>query len=699
MAIKIYQTQVRPTGETAAVKSRRDQRISMDTATQIGRAVKGAAKTGIEFFKELEVRKSENEVQEKIKKLETGDNNFKGMIEVKEISSSMDDPDRAAKNYNEGLAIAKQNVSNFEHRYTKELFNNYLKKKELADGIDVRRSSNRIFLKKSASIDQEVINGYERRIVYPTGPEDQKIAYAELESHFKTDKFKNLHGANAQNIENKTRENIEFYTAKRIIKEKGIEAGQEYIKKTKYLNVDQIDQLNKYKKTTADGNSALINDTLKTFENMSEEGLLDQDGMAKIGAIIETHGTNKQKVTYQKVLKNYSIVSKLNNMSITQIDNFIKNARSELKPTKADPELFNTISIAEKYRAKVISDTKRDPITAASKRGVLDIENIDFAKMFTGNKEDRDSFIMNLKVRKNQSNVVSKFYGTPKKFFSEAETNTLTNFMDNMNDYNSIIRFTSAVTEGFGSDSPKVFSEIAKSNEFFAHVGGLSNINSNLPQIKLAIDGYLLQKNKIDVPMSKIDMEMENQKYANVFPDNNETYATVLDFAEKIYTAKANKTGAKVFNRKMYEDSIKEAFGKNGDFGGVSEYNGEMVHVPNWLKNDEFDNIIEFMKDDPDMIKKASSAMGYSDDFATEPDVKIEGKPVDRSDRAIDIFSDKPYFISVGYGRYKVALGDHPKEPNGNPQYVVDGNYISANSPYFIIDLNNIKDDYETRKR
>lgn len=129
MSIKIYETRVRPTGETGAVQTRQDQRISQQTATQIGRAVKGAAQSGIEFFKEIEVRKSENEYYEKIKELEEGNDQFEGMVSVIGKASREDDQERGAKIYNEGLAAAKAYFgANFEHRYTKELFDKALKK-------------------------------------------------------------------------------------------------------------------------------------------------------------------------------------------------------------------------------------------------------------------------------------------------------------------------------------------------------------------------------------------------------------------------------------------------------------------------------------------------------------------------------------------------------------------------------------------
>jgi len=192
MAIKIYETQIRPTGETGAVKTQPGQKISQQTATQIGRAVKGAAKAGIEFWKELEVKKSENEYYEKRKKLEEGDDTFEGMISVKEKASRESDPDRAAKIYNEGLANAKQILgANYEHRYTKQIFEKQLKKKEIADGIEVRKKSNANFLAKSQTLELQEIERLKKEMVYGETAEARLLAQFELDYKLNQDKNKN----------------------------------------------------------------------------------------------------------------------------------------------------------------------------------------------------------------------------------------------------------------------------------------------------------------------------------------------------------------------------------------------------------------------------------------------------------------------------------------------------------------------------
>ncbi len=67
---------------------------------------------------------------------------------------------------------------------------------------------------------------------------------------------------------------------------------------------------------------------------------------------------------------------------------------------------------------------------------------------------------------------------------------------------------------------------------------------------------------------------------------------------------------------------------------------------------------------------------------------------------SIEIFEkDKrgePFLISVGYGKYKVAMQDHPSDPNGDPRYVIDGNFAKKGNNFFIIDFNKDRSNWES---
>ena len=110
MAIKIYETQVKPTSEIAARPTTSGMRVSQATAAQIGTAFKGAAQTATKLYAEIETRKSENEVLEKSRQILEGNDNFEGLSMAVEKAGMIDDPDEAVKYYNNALTKAKINV-------------------------------------------------------------------------------------------------------------------------------------------------------------------------------------------------------------------------------------------------------------------------------------------------------------------------------------------------------------------------------------------------------------------------------------------------------------------------------------------------------------------------------------------------------------------------------------------------------------
>ena len=57
------------------------------------------------------------------------------------------------------------------------------------------------------------------------------------------------------------------------------------------------------------------------------------------------------------------------------------------------------------------------------------------------------------------------------------------------------------------------------------------------------------------------------------------------------------KTGT--FDKKLYDKAMNMSLGANGKYGGVAEYNNNAVHVPMWLKNDEFNDFVDWLKENP----------------------------------------------------------------------------------------------------
>jgi len=141
---------------------------------------------------------------------------------------------------------------------------------------------------------------------------------------------------------------------------------------------------------------------------------------------------------------------------------------------------------------------------------------------------------------------------------------------------------------------------------------------------------------------------------------------------------------------------IMAAGGKGGDIGvmGTSFFavdqggfdedtRGNQVHIPTWLKNGSFSAIIERFKADIDgrrLFKKASSN--------GEVPIKLNGEKFNIS----EIFKEQdPYFVSVGNGKYRIAMGENPTDPGAEPEFL-----MNSDGGYFIININKIRNEIIT---
>ena len=202
----------------------------------------------------------------------------------------------------------------------------------------------------------------------------------------------------------------------------------------------------------------------------------------------------------------------------------------------------------------------------------------------------------------------------------------------------------------------------------------------------------------IDIKIKDSDALSTISKYKIVFPENFKTFDAIVGAANNIYSAlyyKSAKFKTGVFDAKLYDKSMLMAMGKNGEFGGIGEYKGKSVHVPNWLESDDFDDMIEWLKAKPKMLSLATGSYDVDGTWLPGNGVGI----FDGKQRSIDIFLDEgePHLVSVGYGKYKVAMGDHPSEPNADPRYVIDGNYTNEGNNFYIINLNNVRSSWSNR--
>lgn len=687
MAIKIYQTQVRPTTETGQVTTTPGMRVSQATGAAIGRAFKGAAQQATKLYAEIETRKSENEVLEKSQQLLEGNENFEGLSMATQKASMMDDPDEAIKYYNDAFTIAKNNVGlDFKHRFSKKMFDQYVKKQKIKDGLAVRQNSNKQFIAKSQSLDLDKIEKLKKDVVYGETEQIKILAKQDLDNYLKSDQFVNLFGGKSEEIKQGSYSDIEFYKAKRQI-DVNATNGLAAAKKNKLINLANYEKLKAYAGKNKITNSETNKENLKVMEQQLNDYTIPD--IVELNNIIENAiATNDNKTLQkaQKILLEGQVLSNLKTMDYQELQK-ANSAAIRIKEGASAEDALRSETIRNYYN-KTSSDLKNDPLTTAKNIGVFNnISPLPISDLLN-NPGAIDDVSSAISQRIINSKGVSAFYGQQTKFFTEDEKSQLTDFFENNRNKDQLSRVLQTINKEFGADAGAVFAEIAPKNKFFAYVGGLANQTSQYGEgYKKAIAGYDIVKNKKIAPgikKSESTYKSTVAKYREAFPNNPDTYDAIIEAAEYIYSYEMYAKGETdiSFKKKIFENAINLAAGSVGNYGGLDKYNDTFISIPTFVKQGQFSEIVNQLRENPELFKQA---LGNQEG--------VGASTRDGSIRPIDIFKNNPNpeFIAVGNGRYIISLTDHPFK--GQAKYVMTKNFdvLKGTQQPLILDLNLIK--------
>ena len=691
MAIKIYETQIRPTSEIGEVQTTRGMRVSQATGAAIGQAIKGTAQQATKLYAEIETRKSENEVLEKTKELYEGNDNFEGLSMVVEKASMMDDPDEAIKYYNSGFEAAKNAVGlNFNHRFSKKIFDQFLSKQQLKDGLAVRQKTNANFITKSQTLDLEKLEKLKKDVVYGETEELKAIAKNELDTYLKSDKFSNLFGAKSEGLKNGAYADIEFYKAKRAIDANAAE-GLAAAKKNKLINLENYEKLKAYAGKNKITNSETSKEVLKGMEKQLNDFTVPD--IATLNNIIQNATATGDQTTLQKaqrILIEGDVLANLKTMNYQELQN--ANSAAIRVKEGADTDTGMRSRMIRDYYNKISSNLKKDPITTAKNIGVFNnISPLPISDLIN-NPSAIDDVSSAISQRIINAKGISVFYGQQTKYFTEDEKSQLTDFFENNRNKEQLTRVLKTINKEFGTDSGAVFAEIAPNNKFFAYIGGLANQTSEFGEgFKKAVSGYDIVKNKKIAPgikKSESTYKSTIAKYREAYPNNPDTYDAIVEAAEYIYAHEMYQRGETDvrFKKDIFEKSLQLAAGQVGNFGGLDKYNGTFIAIPPFVKQGSFSNIVDQLRDNPELLK---TALGDQEG--------VGASMRDGSIKPIDIFKNNPNpeFIAVGNGRYMISLTDHPFK--GQPRYVMTKTFdvLKGTQKPLILDLNLIKSQIE----
>ena len=345
----------------------------------------------------------------------------------------------------------------------------------------------------------------------------------------------------------------------------------------------------------------------------------------------------------------------------------------------------------------------------AHDKGIITLNEIGFQEMLqTG---DLTEFSSAISTRVSKAKTVAGFYNREVKFFTANEEQQIKDAFNSADNAKDIIRLSTTLVNGFGVDSDIAFKQLSKDNTFLSTIGGLTIMNDYAPSanVNLAVEGYLISKNEelkniYKIKTSDTGYLSKVAKYQTTFLHNEDTFNNIVETANYIYMAQLRDSGKTTndFDANNWEKAfIMASGGVNSDYNilgnnfsltGMSGYDndtrGNQVHIPSWLQNGKFSSVVEAMEKDETLWLKASK----NGENAIIGDGSMKGNEITLA----EIFKkDPPYFVSIGNGKYRIAMGEDPTG-NGEPEYLMSSDSTPNSELYFIININNIKDEILT---
>ena len=687
MAIKLYKSQLDPTTKSSNVENRAF--ASMQEAGSIGRAWKGMVRSGEKLYAKHQDIKTDNEVLEKTKEVMNGSDKFEGLSATKINASNMNDPDAAGKVYNDAWQNVFDNVnSSLSGKMAQRKFKAWMTKQNIKDVNAIKNSStvNMINTQRVNTLDE--IETLKKSVIFGTKLESD-IAAKDLSDKLGSQKYAEIFGEELQTVIKQTNNEIAFTGYKRMPytqKDEVLAAAE----KDKRITAKDLVKLEKHFNTTQTTENNANKVTVASMKSNLDAGILfTEDEFNSAIAIATQNQDEKTLLKLKQMATDAPIIEDLNTKTVAQIEekiNFFTTFKNKKGGMTVDEA--NELRISQEYLASLNTRLDKDPLGTAADTGLIALSEINFEDILNGG--DMSAFVEGATNRIAQAETASSYYKRKVKYLTATEANTIKSVFNNADTPEQIIALSTSLVKGFGVKSDKVFQQISKDETILAHLGGLVIMNDGVPaeNVKLAAEGLIISKSenlsKL-YKMSPTDIKSANiiKKYSEVFVNSNIALDSSIEMANLIYAAQLKKEGKTVanFTNNSYQKAfIMAAGGTTVDgalfdkkMGGFDQQKGKnMVHIPPWLERGKFNKVIQLLKDNPELVLKASLNGGKPED--------INGKEFK------SIFTNEdPYFVTVDNGQYKIGNGDDPVTGN-DTEYLLD-----SNKGFFVIDINKIK--------
>jgi hypothetical protein len=225
MAIKIYQSQIRPTTEVKERTATSGMYVDQATATMIPRAMKGMLQAGEDFWIKYEKQKAENAVIEAAKEIDqdkiTEHPASGAIITQKEGLATRVNKYKESTKPDEAMAAYKDDwektlnttLANLKGPFAKKMFKNYMNKRFISESGTIRDHTFVNFRNESKALKIKELDGISYRIANAqVGSKEHKMALADKVAFFTNQSNYELFGDQFKQLEFDTLNNIDVLT-------------------------------------------------------------------------------------------------------------------------------------------------------------------------------------------------------------------------------------------------------------------------------------------------------------------------------------------------------------------------------------------------------------------------------------------------------------------------------------------------------
>jgi len=297
-----------------------------------------------------------------------------------------------------------------------------------------------------------------------------------------------------------------------------------------------------------------------------------------------------RQVNYLSVLRQQSIA--FNKMSPIQLGDWIRDAQGKTQGG-ATLEQAMLIDVAQKSLNHKTNMLEKDPVGYMNQTGFAEVKTLNFAAAPV-------DLMKQIGERVTQSKSFAASMNSAPKYFSQDEAAALTTFLQTATPDQQIV-LLGVMNQGFGKDSGNAMNELSKFAPEFAHAGGLVISGASRQTVYDALNG-MRQKQAGNKPFegtgdAATKKNVVTDQLGGAYAFAPKTRAAIIATAENIYTQRAIVAGKSTFDEDMYKQAFQEASGmtmaKNGKaYGGIIEYRGTRIPIPNNIAQDSFKDII-----------------------------------------------------------------------------------------------------------